>query len=274
MNKMRALFVVVALGAMLFAIPFYSCNSVQQDQAADTTAKLDSVPKTEVPKLAYPLTTPLEITKMLNEAGAGFILNITNPVKNADKYVTEKSKALNLGVYGADLSYSSTYRKVQETSGILQTSKKLTEELGILNAFTEKEIQRIDKNIENSDSLYKIITTSFENTYKSLNDAGKGQISALVLAGGWIEGMYIATQLTATSKKNEKMVKVIVDNKSTLEQLIITLDLYKESADVQEITTELTAVKAIFDAVQGTMTPKQVDELTAKVEALRAKITK
>ena len=57
----------------------------------------------------YPLPTAFEITNMLNEAGAPYILSISNPASNAGNYFTQVEKAINLGVYGADLSYASTY---------------------------------------------------------------------------------------------------------------------------------------------------------------------
>ena len=63
----------------------------------------------------YPLPSSFEVTKLLVEAGASYILNLCNPVDNVNRYISLKSKALNLGVYGADLSYAATYNQAQET---------------------------------------------------------------------------------------------------------------------------------------------------------------
>jgi len=263
----------IGLLAIILAAVFTGCTSTTENKDAATA--LDSTQKVATVQMPdYPFATPLEITKMLNAAGAGFIVAITNPVTSIDKYGTEKSKALNLGVYGADLSYSSVYNKVQETNQFLKNAKKLTEDLGILNAFTQNEVDRIQKNIEKTDSLYRIINGSFENTYKSLNESGKGQVSVLVLAGGWIEGMYLATQLAKTAKQNDKIVKGILDQKVTLEKLIATLNFYKDNADVQGIVKDLAPIKAIFDEAKETLTPKQLDDFTKKVETMRETVVK
>jgi len=274
MNTSKRLYFNLSVAAIIFVIIFHSCNSSVNQENAQNAKKVDSSNVKAQIKIPYSLSTPLEITKMLNEAGAGYIITISNPVKSIDKYVTEKSKALNLGVYGADLSYSSTYNKIQETTNFFNNAKKLTEDLGILNAFTENEIKRIEKNIDKNDSLYQIITGSFEKTYQSLNEMNKGQVSAFVIAGGWVEGVYIATQLAKTSQKNEKIAKGIFEQKITLDKLIATLELYKDNAEVVALTDQLKPLKEVYAAVTDKMTDKQLDDFTAKIEAIRESFVK
>lgn len=48
------------------------------------------------------------------KAGAKYNKNILNDVKNVDKYTSAGQQALNLGIYGADLSYTSVFNHTQE----------------------------------------------------------------------------------------------------------------------------------------------------------------
>ncbi len=231
----------------------------------------------EVDKIVYPLPTPFETTKILNKAGASYILDVTNPIENVDKYFTEKGKALNLGVYGADLSYTSTYNKTQETSNFFSCTKKLTDELGISTPFTETLTEKIESNIENKDSLYTIITKSYHDTFEFLNNNGKGAISTLILTGGWIEGLYISSQLASLTPNNGEILKGIAKQRTTLYTLISLLESYKENADIEEILNDIKKFKEVFDKVEETngvltLTNEQFSKIMEIVEKIRKKI--
>ena len=103
-------FLLLAALVVMFVV---SCGSRQAKEAENSSV----TPKEEVFKSVtkYPIPTAFEVIKLINNAGATYILSLSNPVENVDKYFTEKSKAINLGIYGADLSYASTYQMKQET---------------------------------------------------------------------------------------------------------------------------------------------------------------
>jgi len=96
---------------------------------------------------------------MINKAGASFIIGICNPIDNVGKYMTEKTKAINLGIYGADLAYSTTYQMKQETMNFLKVCRQLVEELNINAGFTPELAINVEKNIDNKDSLINILPT-------------------------------------------------------------------------------------------------------------------
>ncbi len=254
-------------------------NTGEKDQTAEvknqtSDKKEDSNIGKEVEKIIYPLPTPYEISSMLNQAGAGFIFNISNPVENVDKYYTEKSKALNLGIYGADLSYASTYNKSQETQLFLSCTKQLTDQLGINSAFNSSVVDRVEANIDNKDSLHSIISESYYDTFEYLNKNGKGSISVMILAGGWIEGMYLSTQLSIITNNDAEIIKGISSQKPTLSKLITILKTYKEDPNIAEVITDLRKIKDVMDTVQeGTnLNTEQLDKLTTIVEEIRSAI--
>jgi hypothetical protein len=164
MNKLRNLS-IAKLAMMIAALSIFALgcsNSGQTDEnTEDTTLSLTD----QAEKLVYPMPTPLEITTMLNKAGASYIIGIANKPENVDKYFTESAKALNLGIYGADLSYSATYGMSQETMNFFVCTKKLRDGLDIQAPGNDSLSARIEANIENKDSIYSILTTSFTSTF-------------------------------------------------------------------------------------------------------------
>ena len=220
----------------------------------------------------YPLPTSFEVTKLLVEAGAAYILDLCNQVNNADKYLNLRSKALNLGVYGADLSYAATYNQTQETMQYLSASAKLIDDLQISSGFNESLVKRVDENLDNIDSLIVIISDSFYDTYKYLASNEQDDLSILVMAGSWIEALYISTQISIISASNQKIVDIITEQNTSLEKLLEVMEPIKESEMAADIFSGLEELHELYKGVNGKMTPGQLEELVTKIELLRSRI--
>lgn len=277
MNKLKNLIAKFSFLAVAMSLFVIGCGDGSTDQTDDNNKDTVVTVADQAEKLVYPLPTPLEITNMLNKAGASYILDLSNRPENVDKYFTEAAKALNLGVFGADLSYSATYNKTQETMNFFVCTKKLRDGMDIQTPYNEDLSSRIEGNIENSDSLYRILTSSFKNTFEYLNDNNKGAISVMVLAGGWVEGLYISTQLALLTEKNDEILQGIADQKGSLGKLLTLMESYKDNQNVSEILVKLNDVNAIFAELQEVdgkvqMTEESFKKINEEVEALRKKI--
>jgi hypothetical protein len=265
-----------ALAGMALASLFLvaACGGGQQanKETTDENLSKDSLVK-EVTK--YPIPTAFEVTNLLNKAGAGYILSISNPTTNADKYFTEKSKAINLGVYGADLAYASTYQMKQETMNYLKVSKKMIDELQISTEFNSTFADRVDKNIDNQDSLIKIISDSFYKTYEFLTSNGKDNLSLLVMSGSWVEGVYITTEIEKTSKNPQDIIKIVQGQKASLVKLLELLDKNKTNADVAEMQSKLQVVADAYKSIEGDkVDQKMLDKFASVLEKLRIELIK
>jgi hypothetical protein len=276
MNKLRNLSLakVAIIFAALSIFAFGCSNAGQTDESnVDTTLTLTD----QAEKLVYPLPTPLEITNMLNKAGASYIIGIANRPENVDKYFTESAKALNLGVYGADLSYSATYEMSQETMNFFMCTKKLRDGLDVQTPGDDSLSIKIENNIENKDSIYNILTGSFKGTFDYLNDNGKGAIAVMVLAGGWIEGLYLSTELAGMIDKNADILQGIADQKATLSKLIPLMEAYKENQNVSEVLKSLNTIKLVFDELETVdnkvkMTIDSFNKIKKETSVLRKKV--
>jgi len=244
-------------------------NSVAQFE--ESAEKINEVFKNE---FKYPIPTAFQVSQLLQDANAAFILAITNPVENVDKYETQRSKALNLGIYGADLSYASTYNRKEETMQLLKASKSLIDGLQISNVFTQSMADRIEENVENKDSLINIISHSFYRTYEQLNQNGQDKLALLVVAGSWIEGLYITTQLAISSNYDERIMKIVGDQKITAKKLAELCEKYQDDADVNSILPLIRFMNLVYDGVieGATISKGQLSDILDNVEETRNEI--
>lgn len=261
---------LLAVAVVMFVV---SCGSRQAKEAENASSTTKEEAFKSVTK--YPIPTSFEVIKLLNNAGATYILSISNPVENVDKYIPAKSKALNLGVYGADLSYASTYQMKQETMNYLKVSKKLIDELQITSAFNVEFAQRVEKNIDNKDSLIHIISDSFYDTYEFLVNNGKDNTSLLVMTGSWAEGLYITSQMAIISKNNADILKIVANQKEPLAKLLELMKPYSADQDITEMSNALKPLSDIYAGINGdAITPEQFEQINKEITKVREMIVK
>lgn len=193
--------------------------------------------------------SPLETASLFQEAGADYNPEITNPVENVNKYFTNTQKALNLGVYGADLSYANIFDQTQESMFYMNCSKKMSDGLGITSAFDAATMERIEENINNRDSLMIIINDAYWIADAYLKENGQDHLSALIITGGWIEGLYLGAKALNHENPDAELMKKIADQKYSLDNLIKLLASY-ENEEVKKIAQKIKGLKLAFDKIE------------------------
>lgn len=292
----------ILTAASIFGLAFTlnSCggdgnNEEQIDENIDEQEVVDEFNKAK--QVFYSLPSPIETAMLLKRAGAKFNPEFLNKMENMANYTTNKSMALNLGVYSADLSFASMFDQKQFSTKYLAATKKLADELGILNAIDQSYIDRMEANLNNRDSLMEIISETFMNSNSFLKENDRAEIAGIILAGGWVEGLYIACKISQTTPQNKEIIDRIIDQSLSLATLISMLSEYSTDENVKSILPDLEKIKAIFDKVvvskskieavedangktilktesTSSISPEILNELYAAVEEIRAKITK
>ena len=268
--------IISVLLAAFFLLSITACKNRQSNEGASTVpdTRKDYDNKADVIKeiSEYPLPTSFDVTKLLVEAGASYILNLCNPVANVNRYISLKSKALNLGVYGADLSYAATYNQAQETMQYLEVSHELLTDLEIEAGFNEDMVSSIQRNIDNVDSLIYIISESFFRTYKYLASNEQDDMSILVMAGSWIEALYITTQISIISKDNTEIIDIIANQNSSLEKLLEVMAPIRVIDTGADIYEGLLGLHEIYQQSGTDFSPEQLEDLINRTEVLRKMI--
>ncbi len=207
----------------------------------------------------YALPSPIETAHLIQSAGVSYNMDLSNPVDNAEKYSTTMKKALNFGVYGADLSYASLFNQTQTTIQFMATEKKIAEELGIYDFVDADVAEHIESIINDRDSVMEILADGFTNASDCLKDAGRAEVAALIVAGGWIEGLYLATQLAGLSADNSRLIDLVIDQRLSLTILIKLLDNYKTLPNVSTVYDWLIDLQSTYDKVKATMSETKVE---------------
>jgi hypothetical protein len=251
----------VTLIVMLIAL-LGGCQSGGQKPAEDKVTSVDVQDDRAIEdirqaeRIFNALPSPLESAMLIKSAGANFSQSQLNPVNSANNYVTRKSMALNLGIYTCDLSFASLYEQTQLIIDYMNAARKMADGLGILNAIDKETIDRLEENINNSETIIEIVSETFLNSNSYLQENGQPAIAAMVLVGGWFEGLYISTQLVDMKDFNgNKLVSRIIDQKLSLDLLIKLLEGSKGNPAVDEIIIQVNRLKTVFDKITIESTP-------------------
>ena len=215
------------------------------------TAAYENIKKAE--KIFNALPSPLESAMLIKSSGAKFDKSLLNPIGNFKNYVTNKSMALNLGIYTCDLSFASLYEQTQLIIDYMNAAKKMADGLGILKAIDQPTLDRLEENINNSEVIMGIVSETFMNSNSYLEDNGQPAIASIVLLGGWFEGLYISTQLIDMKDfSSNKLVSRIIDQKLSIGILINLLATSKGDPSVDELITQVQKLSLVFEKIRIT----------------------
>ncbi len=199
----------------------------------------------------FSLPSPHQTTMFIKKYNIKYNGNLLNPINNYSKYTSNIKKGLNIGIYGTDLGYINTYGQTQNTLQYFLVVEKLAEDLKISTAMPEETLQNIEKNLSNNDSILKIISNTYQDIDKYLRHNNREVIGTLIIAGSWIESMYIMTQTISYSiDKRSELIKLITKQKYPLDKLIKMLSpYYDQNETFTEFIDMLTDLAYEFDCI-------------------------
>ena len=267
---------ILTLLGMLTALLIVLCGcktSQQKQQDTDESSDVKSTKEAVIEELSgYPIPTSYEITELIYEAGAPYILSLSNEPEKAGDYITQKDKALNLGIYGTDLCYASTYMMKQGTTLFLEASKTLIDDLGISTPFNIDYAERVENNLDDRDSILMIVSQSFSDTWEYLVGNKQDVLARLVVCGSWIEGIYITANIAQTSKDPSEFLEILAKQKNSLNKLVTILEPAKDVDDVSVVFKGLFDLQNIYEDVGDVLTEEQLEKVSDRIEALRTAI--
>jgi len=281
MNRLLKIGNSVLAAVLLLTLMLASCRSGGKNAKKEADSLSESGVNAAVyedikqaEKIFYTLPSPLESAMLIKSAGAMFDDNLLNPIENTGNYNTNKSMALNLGVYTCDLSFASLYDQTQLIINYMNAAKKMADGLGILDAIDQEDIDMLEENIHNTDVIMDIVSQTYLNSNSYLEDNGQPAVATMVLTGGWIEGLYISTQLVDMKDFNgNKLVGRIIDQKLSIDILIDLLETSKGHPAIDELISQVTKVKVIFDKITLKTTPIRPEyDQTTNVTVLKSEV--
>ncbi len=253
--SIRLSYFLILLGISVVSL---ACQNKTKTSSSDM--KQEIVGSTQglkkVKNIFYNVPSPVEVTGIIQKMDLPYHPDLLNPSSNAENYLTQADKALNMGVYGADLSYIRIYEQYQDAAKFLVVVKKFTRELGIPEEGERVIAKRLEKNLQNQDSLLRIITETFTDSDSYLKENQRGSTAALIIFGGWIETLYLATNILDPEAPQNDMVKLIVEQRYSVRNLLALMEQFSDERRVQDFLPDLRKLDEKFKEIGQKKTGK------------------
>ena len=262
----------------------------------DTATQRSETSLMKVGGRIFSIPSPVQTALLIRKVGLPYEKGLPMAADAAEKLVSKVQRSLALGAYGADLAYVTVHNDGQRALSTLQVVQKLSAQLELANAFDKELLDGFKKSLNNEDSLLRFTGSAFRMADQYLKSNSRDDVSALILTGGWVEGMYLILSGT-TEKSDASLTNRLGEQRKTLENLVsllestdtekthgalvaglkdvlaaftgvgTTYEFHPPSMDAAKKTTYVNSVSTI------TMTAEQFKAIADKVKALRATLT-
>lgn len=238
-----------------------------------------AIPEGEIDKIIQSLPSPVEMAALINDVGIPFSKSYLASPEKADDYDTNFKKALGLGVLSADLGYLNVYAQTNEIVNYLATIRKISDDLNIGQFFDFQTLKRLATNNENMDSLMFLSVNSFHQMDAHLRKNNRSNLSALVVTGVWIEGLYLVTQIVKNGSDNKELKERIGEQKVIVEMLNKILQVYKvQDKNFERLAGDFENLKMAYDPVDitvetGEVTTQEIDGIIVVIPKDKTVVT-
>jgi hypothetical protein len=263
--NMTTKFLVIPLITISLALVSCGGNSESEinneaPSGSDSVLVADTISvSTDDNEVSYNLPSALQIAYVFKKSGAAFVPSLLNDKASTNKYNTSNYKrAVNFGIYSADLAYCLFNKKYQESKEYLKACKDMGASLGLNSAFeSDNMAQRFDKNIANEDSVIKIVSSVQLKTDVMFEQNKQKHVTVIAFTGAWTESMYIALEVYAKDK-NKKVLGSLLEQLLLSETVVKALKSHQASepemptliSAVENINTQFNAITAVKAAIE------------------------
>jgi hypothetical protein len=268
----KTLAVVITAGVLIFIAA--SCKKTEKDSNVPvpvfSTYRPDATEKASKHReIYYGLLTPVEVCNIFERLNIHYNDTIVLPPENRDLYMSSYKAAMNLGVYGVDMGYMKLFGSNRQTVSYFAAIRTLSERLNMPDTFLSDAIKTLDSGMSNPDSLTTLMNEAYEKIDSHLRQEGSQGTLGLMLMGGWIEAMYLATQLAYDpSNPDPQVVGKIAEQKYSLNSLLSFMKNYYDDPMVVFYTKKLKYLNRWFDTFNIYYQPGDVS-----VDTIRQVIT-
>jgi hypothetical protein len=202
-------------------------------------------------EIHYDILTPVEICNITDRLGTRYEMALLNPVSNGDLYLSIPKTAINAGIYGADLGYLKMFGAGQQMKDYVITIKRLADKLDIPDKYISSSIKALKNDISEPDTIITLMKRAYTTMEQHLRKNNRESTASLIVLGGWVEAMYIATQVAYDPEKPDpEVIQEIAGQKYTFNSLLSLMKNYYDDPAVAYYTGKLTVLKHYFDSYE------------------------
>lgn len=247
---------------LFLLLVLFSCRNGSNKSGEFVFPENDSIPLSEAEKLSPEaiadisknISSPVEIANLLQTLEVPFSQDYLASSIDAKRQSTNFDKAIKLGILGADLGYLNMYEKTGSSLDLLSSIRQLAEDLKVGQYFDFELIKKLSQNKSNLDSLLFISIDSYTRIDNYLRSNDRGQLSALIIIGVWLEGQYVATQVVS-QYPDDVLSDRIGEQKIILNDLILLISPYcNRDSEFNKLCSDLNDIKEKYRDVKITYT--------------------
>jgi hypothetical protein len=238
---------------LFFIFLIYSCKGkVREDLTVPGSEMEQGELKVSVQamnEIIENISSPIEMAAIVKDIGAPFSSRYLSNLDNIDTHASSFKMAYTLGILGADLGYLNVYEKTGTAVNYLAAISKTADGLKINQFFDFNTMKRLATSSTNIDSLMFLSVHSFNLMDDHLRVTDRSNLSALMITGVWIEGMFLATQVVK-EKPDTILAQYIGEQKVILNDILLILKNYQRDEQFAELIRDLELIKVEFDKVK------------------------
>ncbi len=241
-----------------------SCNNSSGDKVIMGPEQTGTISQEQLNPVAInrvieSLPAPIEMAATIENMDVPYSKNYLVSSDLANGFDTNFKKAMGLGFYSADLGYLNVYNRTNAIVEYLTVIKRLSDDLDVDQFFDFQTLKRLATNSEDLSELMFQSVNSYHKMDEHLRTTNRSDLSALMVTGVWLEGMYLAAKVYEF-KPNESIRNRIAEQKEILGDLMYVVNFFKDRPYFPELIKEFEKLKEAYQAVIITTTKRQVQE--------------
>ncbi|MDE5417150.1 hypothetical protein L3049_03940 [Labilibaculum sp. DW002] len=265
----------IIISCICILLLFSSCNlfssknkdKITEEQMLEHQLMEENTEKMK--RIFFVLPSPIEISILIKKSGVHFQENLLNSTENLPGYSTSPSRAIALGVYCADLSYASLNEQYQISIEYINVARNLAESLGVLRTVDQEKINTLENNVTNKDLIVDIISEIYMESSDQLREQDRYSLAALMLIGGWVESIYLATQSVSLDEESHQLlIKQILDQKLSLESIKTVLRDNQSDPTIKPIYMDVLQLEKLFDRCVKNTNSEETNDFRESVDSL------
>jgi hypothetical protein len=241
------------------AVTLISCSN-DSDVTKDIALNQDEE-MAEIEAEQFGIPSPNEQLDLLHMLGGELIPGIVHDLSKIDDYVGAFEMATLFGIYSADAAYMTRFDQGRKMFlNYVSALDRLGERMGIVQIYGKELVESIES-AQTNEELYAISSDNYLKVYGKMLEYDKDIDLALILAGGWVEIMYILFESNGDFGSNEILEESMAEQIYVLDNLIDFMGNYAEvNADLAGLLTDLNDVHRLFSNLDCSSSDIEIQE--------------
>jgi hypothetical protein len=259
---MKKIFAILIL-SLAFILP--ACNGGDNGNKPPENIGTEDGPVVDpdaINKIIESFSSPIETAALIEDLKVPYSNKYLISTEITDDFDSNYKKALGLGMLSSDLGYLNVYQRTNSIVEYLTVIRRLSDDLDVDQFFDFQTLKRLATNNEDLDSLMFLSVNSYNRMDEHLRKTQRSDLSALMVTGVWLEGLYLACQVNKQSD-NKELRNRIGEQKNILNDLLLVLKFFEKKQHFPEIIADFTELKEAFENVKITI---QVGESKSQMD--------